>query len=188
MSKTRSVTAIAVTLALGACVAAPTAPTVLALPAPGKPYAQFQSEDYNCRATAEQATAGQAEAANNRAIGGTVLGTALGAAGGALIGSAFGNPGAGAAVGATAGLGIGGSYGGSSSATANYTLQQRFDIVYTQCMYASHNTVQAQPMGFAAYPVVVPYERVYAAPYPPAYAAPYPYPYARPYPYPYRPY
>ena len=178
MSKFRSVIAIAAALSLGACVAAPTAPTVLALPGEGKPYAQFQSEDYQCRATAQQATAGQAESANNQAVGSGVLGTVLGAAGGAIIGSAFRNPGAGAAIGATAGLGIGGSSGGNSSATANYSIQQRFDIVYTQCMYANHNTVQSQPVGFAAYPVVVPYQPVYAAPYP----------YATPYPYAYRPY
>ena len=178
MSKFRSVTAIAAALSLSACVVAPTAPTVLALPAPGKPYAQFQSEDTQCRGTAQQATAGQAEGVNNQAVGGAVLGTVLGAAGGALIGGAFRNPGAGAAIGATAGLGVGGNYGGTSSAIANYSIQQRFDIVYTQCMYANHNTVQSQPVGFAAYPVVVPYQPIYAAPYP----------YATPYPYGYRPY
>lgn len=190
MLKASPLTVFAVTLALGACAIAPTSPSVLAMPAPGKPYAEFQAEDMYCRATAQQATAGQAEAANNRAIGGAVLGTALGAAGGALIGSAFRNPGAGAAIGATAGLGVGSSYGSSANAYSNYTIQQRFDIVYTQCMYANHNSVQSQPVGFAAYsvevPYVAPYPAPYAAPYPAPYAAPYPAPYAAPYPY--RPY
>ena len=141
MLKASPLTVFAVTLALGACALAPTSPSVLALPAPGKPYAEFQVEDMNCRATAQQATAGQAEAANNRAIGGAVLGTALGAAGGALIGSAFRNPGAGAAIGATAGLGVGSSYGSGANAYANYTIQQRFDLAYTQCMYAKGHRV-----------------------------------------------
>ena len=174
MPKLKSLTAVGAALSLGACAVAPTSPSVLALPGPNKPYAQFQAEDANCRATAQNATAGQAEQANNQAVGGAILGTALGAAGGALIGGAFRNPGAGAAVGATAGLGIGSQYGASSSAIANYTIQQRFDIVYTQCMYANHNTVQSPPPGFAQYPVVVPYAApVYAAPVP--YGAPYPY-------------
>ena len=175
MFNAKSTTALAVALGLGACAVAPVAPSVLALPAPGKPYAQFQAEDAQCRATAQNATAGQAEAANNRAVGGAVLGTLVGAAGGAIIGGAFRNPGAGAAVGAVAGTEIGGAYGAQGSAYANYSIQQRFDIVYTQCMYANHNSVQSQPAGFASYPVVVPY-------------AAYPAPYAAPYPYPYRPY
>ncbi len=184
MSKTSSLTAVALAATLSACVVAPIAPSVLALPGQNKPYGQFQSEDLQCRATAQQATAGQAEAANQNAVGGAVLGTALGAAGGALIGSAFRNPGAGAAIGATAGLGIGGSYGANSSAYANYSLQQRFDIVYTQCMYANQNSVQSPPAGFASYPVVVPYAAPYGAPY----GAPYAAPYGAPYAYPYRPY
>jgi len=169
MSRSLAAVAVAGLFGLSACAQAPTSPSVLALPGQNKPFAQFQSEDANCRGYAQQQTAGMAEQANNRAVGAAVLGTALGAASGALIGAPFrGGAGIGAGYGAGAGLATGAAIGAGQSDAANYTLQQRFDIAYTQCMYAAGNSVQSPPAGFQ----------------PPAvgYAVP------GPYGYPYRPY
>ncbi|MBV9538302.1 MAG: glycine zipper family protein [Acidisphaera sp.] len=152
-------------LALSACAQPPISPTVLALPRPGKPFAQFQQEDAGCRNYAQSMTAGQAEAANQRAVGTAALGTLLGAAGGAVIGGAFGNAGAGAAIGAGTGLTAGGAYGANGAAAAQFSIQQRYDIAYTQCMYANGNSVQAAPYGYGYLP---------AYPAPPVYYPAYP--------------
>jgi uncharacterized protein YcfJ len=152
MPSFRPAAAIAAVLAVAACAQAPTSPTVLALPPPGKPFAQFQQEDAGCRGWAQQVTAGQAEQENQRAVGTAAVGTLVGAAGGALIGAAFGNAGAGAAIGAGSGLAAGGAYGANNSNAANFSLQQRFDIAFTQCMYANGNRVQSAPYGYGVYP------------------------------------
>ena len=158
MSKMLGSVAVAGLLGLSACAQAPTSPSVLALPGQGKPFAQFQSEDVNCRGYAQSQTAGMAEQANNRAVGAAVLGTAIGAAGGALIGSPFrGGAGIGAGYGAGAGLATGAAIGSGQSNAANYSLQQRFDIAYTQCMYSSGNSVQSPPIGFSPAVVGYPY-------------------------------
>ena len=117
---------------LSGCAAPPMGPLVQVLPSPGKPYAQFVAEDNQCRATANSAVAGQAQVANNRAIGGAVLSTALGAGLGAIVGG-----GRGAAVGSVAGAGI----GAGTSSGAQGGIQAQYDSVYTQCMYASGNQV-----------------------------------------------
>jgi hypothetical protein len=174
MSKSLAAVAVAGLFGLSACAQAPTSPTVLALPGKNKPFAQFQQEDQNCKGYAQQQTAGMAEQANNRAVGAALLGTAIGAAGGAIAGAPFrGGAGPGAGVGAGAGLVAGSSIGAGQSDAANYSIQQRFDIAYTQCMYASGNSVQSPPAGYAGPAVGYPA---------PAYG--YPGPYA----YPYRPY
>jgi hypothetical protein len=149
MSKSLAAVAVAGLFGLSACAQAPTTPSVLALPGKNKPFAQFQQEDMNCKGYAQQQTAGMAQEANNRAIGAAALGTVIGAAGGALVGAPFrGGAGAGAGIGAGAGLATGASIGAGQSDAANYTLQQRFDIAYTQCMYSSGNSVQSAPAGY----------------------------------------
>jgi len=165
MSKSLLAVAVAGLFGLSACAQPATAPTVMALPGQGKPFAQFQGEDLSCRGYAQQQTAGMAEAANNRAVGAAVLGTALGAAGGALLGAPFrGGAGIGASQGAGVGLATGAAIGAGQSDQANYSIQQRFDIAYTQCMYAKGNSVQSPPVGFTP-PVAA-----YGAPvYAPAY-------------------
>ncbi len=100
--------ALAPILALGACtVAPPTGPSITALPGPGKSFAQFQHDDYNCQSYAQARMSGsaqQANAASQNANGTAVIGTLIGAAAGAALGSLAGNVGAGAAIGAGAGL------------------------------------------------------------------------------------
>jgi len=140
---------------LAGCAAPPLGPLVQVIPAPGKPYGQFVAEDNQCRATASNAVAGQAQIANNRAIGGAVLSTALGAGLGAIVGG-----GRGAAVGSVAGAGIGTGFGASTSTGAQGGIQAQYDTVYAQCMYASGN----QLPGIA--PVVAYQPAAYAAPGP----------------------
>lgn len=165
--------ALCSTLLLAACAVAPSAPSVMALPAQGKSFEAFQQDDFTCRGYASQQTGGvsASQAANNSAVGSAVLGTALGAGVGAALGSVGGAVGTGAAIGGATGLLAGSAIGANNAAAAGAGTQQQYDVAYTQCMYAKGNTVQSAPSGYAAYP----------APYP--YAAAYPYPYYYPYAY-----
>ncbi|HXT78763.1 MAG TPA: glycine zipper family protein [Acetobacteraceae bacterium] len=164
------------TLALSACaVAPPQGPTVMALPSQGKTFGEFQQEDATCRAYANQQTGGAsaAQAGTNAAVGSALLGTALGAGVGAALGSVGGAVGAGAAIGGATGLLAGSAIGANNAYASAGSVQQQYDISYTQCMYSKGNTVKSAPAAYAAYP----YGGTYAVPY--AYAAPAPYyPYA----------
>jgi len=71
---------------LAACAQAPMGPTVQVLPGARKSFEAFQLDAATCQQYAQGQVAGQAEAANNRAIGGAVLGTVLGAGLGAAVG------------------------------------------------------------------------------------------------------
>jgi hypothetical protein len=136
----------------------------MALPQQGKGYDAFTQDDMICRQTASVQTGGEtsSQAATNAAVGSAVLGTAIGAGAGAALGSVGGAMGAGAAIGGATGLLAGSAIGAGNAQAASGNLQQRYDMVYTQCMYAKGNTVQSPP--------------------PPTYAAP-AYPYAPGYPY-----
>ncbi len=141
-------------LSLGACATVPpSGPTVMALPGPGKSFQQFQQEDYSCRVYAQQMTGYvNPQTGTNQAVGGAVVGTALGAAAGAALGAIAGNAGAGAAIGAGTGL-VGGTAVGAGNAQATQvSLQQRYNVAYTQCMYSRGNTVQSPPPAYPGYP------------------------------------
>ena len=140
-------------LVVGGCaVVPPSGPTVMALPGQGKTLAAFQQDDYTCRGYAQQQTGIiPAQAAGNAAVGSAIVGTALGAAAGAAIGAAAGNPGAGAAIGAATGLVGGTAVGANNAAATQAGVQQRYDIAYTQCMYAHGNSVQSPPPAYAGY-------------------------------------
>ena len=167
-------------LVLGGCaVQPPTGPTVMALPAPGKSLQNFQRDDYDCRNYAGQATAyaSQGQAGANPAATGAVLGTLGGAALGAAIGAVAGNAGAGAAIGAGTGLVGGTAVGANQGAASQYSLQQQYNIAYTQCMYSRGNSVRSPPPGFTygAGPAYGPYPAYpYAVGYPgyPGYIGP----------------
>ena len=124
------------TALIAGCAAPPMGPMVQVLPGPNKPYSQFVSEDNQCRAQASYQVSGQAESANNRAVGGAVLSTVLGAGLGAALGG-----GRGAAVGAATGAGVGAGLGAGASTGAQGGIQAQYDAVYTQCMYAAGNQV-----------------------------------------------
>jgi hypothetical protein len=129
-------------LVLGGCATLPTGPSVTVLPAPGKPFEQFQADDAICRQWAErQIGMGAQETANQNTATGAVVGTLAGAGLGAAIGAASGNPGAGAAIGAGSGLLVGTASGASSGQVYGQEAQRRYDNTYVQCMYAKGNQV-----------------------------------------------
>jgi hypothetical protein len=142
MLRTRSLFSCLAALVLGGCATIPTGPSVMVLPAQGKPFEQFQVDDAVCRQWAAQqigATPG-ATANQNTAIG-ALVGTAIGAGLGAAIGSASGNAGAGAAIGAGAGLLGGAATGANADQVYGWEAQRRYDSAYQQCMYAKGNQI-----------------------------------------------
>ena len=152
--------AASVLLAVAGCAyPPPDAPSFTALPAKGKPYAQFRQEDAYCRSEGYAAAGGQT-AQNNavaNGVGTAAIGTVVGAGAGALLGAAFHNPGAGAAIGAGTGLAVGGIAGADDADRSEYVLQHRFDSTYAQCMVAYGNLVPVPQAGPAAYPYPYPY-------------------------------
>jgi uncharacterized protein YcfJ len=167
--KTTMLVSLAALTALSACAAPPLGPTVAVMPGPNKPFDVFQTDQAVCRQFSEQQVGGP-EAANqtgtNQALTGAAVGTLLGAGLGAALGAASGNAGAGAAIGAGAGAVGGTAVGASNAQNTHYSLQQRYDIAYQQCMYSRGNQVP----GYAAGPA--PYPAPGYAPPPPGYAPP----------------
>ena len=127
-------------LAISACAAQPTGPTVAVMPAPGKTMAEFQGEQSQCKQFANQETAGAADQANFRQIGTAAIGTVLGGGLGAAIGQ-----GRGAAIGAATGALGGTVLGAGPAAQAGQGVQYRYDVAYTQCMATYGNQVPGQP-------------------------------------------
>lgn len=129
-------------LLLGGCATLPTGPSVMALPAQGKTFEQFQVEDNICRQwAAQQIGMSPQETANQNTAAGAVAGTAIGAGLGAAIGAASGNAGAGAAIGAASGLLVGSTAGANAGQYYGWEAQHRYDNAYMQCMYAKGNVI-----------------------------------------------
>lgn len=137
---------LAAALALVACAAMPTGPTVSVMPAPYKPFELFKTDDEACRQYARERLQGATEQAQANAAGTVAAGTVIGAAAGAAIGGSS----RGAATGAVLGTAVGASESAADADRSGYGLQRRYDIAYTQCMYARGNQVP----GYA--PVAVP--------------------------------
>jgi len=127
------ITCIGGALVLAGCVTVPSGPSIMSLPGTGKSFDQFRKDDFECRQYAASQVGGTtpAKASADSALTGAAIGTAVGAAAGALIDGS-----AGAGVGAGVGLLTGTMVGSSNANASAYTLQQRYDIGYTQCMYA----------------------------------------------------
>ncbi len=126
-------------LVLAGCVTVPDGPSRMSLPGTGRSFDQFRADDTQCRQYASSQVGGSTpeQAATDSGVKSAVVGTVVGAAAGALIGGTS----AGAGVGAGIGM-LGGAMAGSSASYASsYTLQQRYDIGYTQCMYAKGHKV-----------------------------------------------
>lgn len=126
---------------LAGCAQTPMGPTVQVMPGPGKDFGTFQADNEYCKSFAASQVQGQAENANQRAVGAAALTTALGVGAGALIGSVSGNAGAGAAIGGAAGLGVGTGIGAGNSQNRQYSIQQQYDNAFSQCMYTKGNQV-----------------------------------------------
>jgi hypothetical protein len=132
-----SVSSVAVIgLLVSGCAQTPMGPTVQVMPGPGKSFDQFTYDQAGCKQFAESQVAGQAQNANNRAVGAAAIGTVLGAGLGAAIGG-----GRGAAIGAGSGAIAGTGIGMGSSANDQYGIQQQYDNAYAQCMYAHGDMV-----------------------------------------------
>ena len=127
-------------LILQACAMAPMGPTVQVLPPPGKPFEQFVQERSYCSSYASSTVQGQADALNQRAVGGAVLGTVLGAGLGAAIGR-----GRGAAVGAASGAALGTGIGASGTSQAQNGIQGQYDDAYVACMVSKGNQPPVAP-------------------------------------------
>jgi hypothetical protein len=132
-------------LALAGCASAPpVGPSVMVLPGTGKSFDEFRHDDHDCRGFASyQSGAQQAEQAANDA---TVNSAAVGALVGAAAGAALGGNGHSAVAGAGFGTATGALVGSGSAAQGTYTVQRRYDMAFTQCMYAKGNKV---PMAVA---------------------------------------
>ena len=126
---------------LTGCVSPPTQPSVMVLPGAGKSYDRFQQDQIICQNSARNSVNGGAQTAVNNAAGTAAAGTLVGAAAGALIGSASHNAGAGAVVGAGTGLLVGSSMGNNTAGRSYESLQETYDQVYIQCMYAKGNKI-----------------------------------------------
>ena len=131
-------------LLLSACASQPMGPTVGVMPAPNKPFDVFRGDQAVCGQFASTQVQGGAQQANNQQVGTAIVGTLLGAGLGAAIGG-----GRGAAIGAGAGALGGTAVGAGPSQQAQYSLQQRYDLAYAQCMYSRGNQVQGyQAQGY----------------------------------------
>lgn len=140
MKKTRFATAGLAALTLAGCAQTPMGPTVQVMPAPDKPFEVFQQDQATCEQYAQGQVAGQAERANQQAVGAGVIGTVLGAGLGAAVGR-----GRGAEVGAGAGAITGTAIGANSSNYAQMSIQQQYNAAYSQCMYSRGNQVPGFP-------------------------------------------
>jgi len=131
-----------VLLALGGCATVPRGPSVMAMPGEGKTFEQFQADDAVCRQWAAQkiGLSPQETVTQNTATG-AVVGTVIGAGLGAAIGAASGHVGTGAAIGAGSGLLVGTASGANAAQYYGREAQRRYDIAYTQCMYAKGNEI-----------------------------------------------
>jgi len=124
--------------ALAGCVSVPSGPSQMSLPGSGKSFNQFRGDDFQCRQYASSQVGGQSpnQAAADSGVASAAVGTVLGAAAGALIDGSSG-----AAAGAGVGLLTGALIGTGTSSASAYGLQHRYDMAYTQCMYASGHKV-----------------------------------------------
>jgi len=157
----------------GCATPPPSGPSVMVLPGSTKTFDQFRFDDYECRQYASSQIGGKTaeQAQTDSAVKSAVVGTAIGAAAGGLMG---GNSGAG--VGAGIGLAGGALAGTGASQQSGYSLQQRYDFGYQQCMYAKGHQI---PMA-GRYAPRAGYQRQATPPPPPPPGTPPPPPPAKP--------
>jgi len=140
-------------LVMSGCATVPTGPSVTVLPAPGKPFDVFRTEDATCRQWAQQQLGiSPQQAYEGNVATGAVAGTAIGAGVGAAIGSASGHAGAGAIIGGAEGLLVGTAAGANAGQASGRAAQHRYDNAYVQCMYAYGNQVPGNRPGVLAAP------------------------------------
>ena len=135
----RTILALGVAALFAGCATPPpSGPSVMVLPGSGKSFDQFRFDDNECRVYSSQSIGGAtvADAQSNSAAKSAAVGTVIGAAAGGLMGGSSG-----AGVGAGIGLAGGALAGTGESQASGYTLQQRYDHGYQQCMYAKGHQI-----------------------------------------------
>ncbi len=138
--------------ALTGCATAPTGPSVMVLPAPGKPFEVFQQDETVCRQWAFQQSGAQpGQTVNQNIANSAAVGAVAGAAIGAAIGSTTGHAGSGAVIGAGTGMLSGAAAGSGPAYASAWEVQRRYDIAYQQCMYAKGNQIPGmrRPAGYS---------------------------------------
>lgn len=168
MNSSTKVTLLAAALLTGACVTVPSGPSYMALPGRDRSFDEFRADDASCRqyASSQVGDMTPSAAATDSAVKSAAVGTVVGAAAGGAIGGSSG-----AATGAGAGLVVGALAGSGAAHASAYTVQQRYDIAYTQCMYAKGHKVPVAG-GYTARryrPYVPPPPPPWAPPPPPYY-------------------
>jgi len=123
---------------LGGCVSMPNGPGVMVLPGTDKSFDQFRADDMECRQFASSQVGGSTpdSIAESSGVKSAAVGAAVGAVAGAIIGGHRS-----AAAGAGTGLIVGGAAGAGAAGSSQRMLQQRYDIGYTQCMYAKGHKI-----------------------------------------------
>jgi hypothetical protein len=145
LTKLFTKTLLPLLLVVSGCVTMPTGPGVLVLPAPGKPFEQFQREEIYCRQWAELQSGGSAqEIANRNTATSAIVGSAIGAGAGAVLGSVTGDTAGGIAFGTGAGLLLGTASGFDAGQYYGAEAQRRYDYAYVQCMYSAGNQIPGQ--------------------------------------------
>ena len=139
---------------LAGCATVPTGPNVMVMPGPQKTFDQFQADQASCQQYASASIGGSSAAANAQtsAADSAVVGTLLGAAAGAAIGAATGNAGAGRHGVPAPGLLFGSAAGANAAGYSYADSQRRYDIAYSQCMYARGNQLPGR-VAYRAAPV-----------------------------------
>lgn len=136
-------------LLVAGCATEPPGPTARVMPAPGKPFEVFAQDQAACKDFANGETGGGASLSNLKQFGTAAVTTALGGGLGAALHGTRG-----AEIGAALGGIGGGTLAGRGSAADQKGLQSRYDLAYTQCMYAHGNQVAgmapARPDAYAA--------------------------------------
>lgn len=152
-------------LLLAACASrGPLGPHVTVMPAPGKPFEQFRLEERECRQYAQESIGADPAKASDEAMAkSAVVGGLIGAAVGSALGGRHDNTAFGAGVGVLAGTTAGASQG---MQTAN-DLQRRYDIAYSQCMYAKGNQLPQATYKAASPAKAPPGKPLYYPPPPP---------------------
>lgn len=150
------------TLLLGACVSMPSGPSVMVLPGTGKSFDQFRADEFECKqyASSQVGEASPDQVAGDSVARSAALGTVIGAVAGAAIGGQRG-----AGVGAGTGLAVGAMAGTGAGNTSAYSLQQRYDYAFQQCMYAKGHRIPVSGRFDSTRPTAPP---AYAPPPPPS--------------------
>ena len=144
----RMVSTLVLTVSLSACVTPPLAPTIPVAPGPNRSFDAFVADQAACQQYATAQTAPQAYAASNQNVGAALLTTALGAGIGGAVGGGYA-----AGIGAASGAALGVFAGAGNAGFAQMSLQQQYDFLYGQCMYAHGDQVP----GFSPPPSTPPY-------------------------------